>query len=153
MLLHIITASNRQPEWVETAFSSYAKRFSGPLQMKCTQVRLARNLPVERAREEEGRRLLQAAGRGALIVALEGTGRSWTTRQLAEKLDEWIGNGVNPCFLIGGPDGHTAATLAAADVCWSLSPLTLPHSLARIIAAEALYRAASLLAGHPYHRD
>jgi len=153
MLLHIIAASSRQPPWVEAAFETYARRFSPPLRMKFTQVRLARDRGAERGKDEEGQRLINAAGRGATLVALDENGNSWTTRQLAAKLQEWIGSGVNPCFLIGGPDGHSAATLAAAQVAWSLSPLTLPHSLARILAAEALYRAASLLAGHPYHRD
>ena len=153
MLLHIIAASNRQPQWVETAFATYAKRFRAPLNVKYTQLRLVRSPDVEHAKAEEGRRLLHAAGRGAYIVALHQTGERWTTGQLADKLDQWAADAVNPCFLIGGPDGHSAATQAAAAVLWSLSPLTLPHSLARVIVAEALYRAASLRAGHPYHRD
>lgn len=153
MQLHIIAASNRQPAWADEAFASFAKRFAGPVRLRYTQVRLSRDALLERRREVEGERLLAAAGRSDLIVALDERGKSFTTRQLASAFERWRSESAHPCFLIGGPDGLPGAVLAAAQLRWSLSPLTLPHALARVVAAEALYRASSLLAGHPYHRD
>lgn len=153
MLLHIIAAANRQPAWADQAFAEYAKRLTGPLRLKSTTVRLAGQADVERAKTLEGERLLKAAGNGSRLIALEESGEAWSTRQLAAQLEIWMRDAANPCFLIGGPDGHAAPLRARADVLWSLSPLTLPHALVRVVAAEALYRAASVLAGHPYHRE
>lgn len=153
MQLNIIAASNRQPQWVEAAYADFAKRFSGPVRLQYTQVRLSRDAVAQRRKAAEGERLLAAAGRSGYIVALHETGRSWTTRQLAVEFDRWMSESLNPCFLIGGPDGLAADVLAAANVLWSLSPLTLPHGLARVVATEALYRASSLRSGHPYHRE
>jgi 23S rRNA (pseudouridine1915-N3)-methyltransferase len=153
MQLTIIAASSRQPEWVETAFTAYAKRFSGALRLQYTQVRLAKNPAAGRRRAEEGEKLLAAVPRSALLVALDEAGQSWSTRRLAALLEGWIAEAARPCFVIGGPDGLDPAVLEAARLRWSLSALTLPHALARIIVAESLYRASSLLSGHPYHRE
>jgi 23S rRNA (pseudouridine1915-N3)-methyltransferase len=151
--ISLIAASNRQPEWVEAAFADYAKRFSGPVRLQYTQIRLAKQPTPEKRKADEAERLLAAAPAGALLIALDETGRSWTTRDLADRLSDWMREGLRPCFLIGGPDGHGEGVFAAADIRLSLSALTLPHALARIIVAEALYRATSVLSGHPYHRD
>lgn len=153
MQLHIVAASNRQPDWVNAAFAAYAKRFRGPLRLQYTQVRLARNPAAQRRKAEEGQKLLAAVPPGARIVALDETGANWSTRQLAAMLQGWIQDAANPCFVIGGPDGLADAVLAAAHERWSLSALTLPHALARILVAESLYRAFSVLSGHPYHRE
>ncbi len=153
MQLTIVAASSRQPEWVETAFESYSKRFAGPLRLQYTQVRLARLRTAAQRKAEEGQRLLAAAPRDAFVIALDETGQSWTTRRLADLLETWIAEAVRPTFLIGGPDGLDPGVLESARARWSLSALTLPHALARVIVAEALYRASSVLAGHPYHRD
>ncbi len=152
MQLHIIAASNRQPEWAQAAFADFAKRFVNPVRLKYTQVRLSRDAALERRKTTEGERLLAAAGRPAVIIALHEAGRCWTTAQLAREFDRWISDSIDPCFLIGGPDGLSDDVLAAATLQWSLSRLTLPHALARVVLVEALYRASSLLAGHPYHR-
>ena len=153
MQLSIIAASNRQPKWVETAFDDYAKRFSGPLRLQYRQIRLAKHPNAEQRKADEAERALAAAPAGALLVALDEHGTSQTTRGLAGLLSDWMREGLRPCFLIGGPDGHGQAVLEAAALRWSLSALTLPHGLVRIIVAESLYRAASVLSGHPYHRD
>jgi 23S rRNA (pseudouridine1915-N3)-methyltransferase len=153
MQLHIIAASNRQPEWADAAFASFAKRFSGPLRLRYTQVRLSRDALADRRKAVEGERLLAATGRAGLIVALDEKGQCWSTRQLADEFGRWMSDASEISFLIGGPDGLCADVLDAARVRWSLSRLTLPHALARVLATEALYRASSLLAGHPYHRD
>ena len=153
MQVKIISASNRQPRWVEDGFDDYSKRFSGPVRLQYTQIRLAKHPDAERRKSDEAERLLAAAPAGALLIALDENGRSWTTRELAAQLGDWMREGLRPCFLIGGPDGHGQAVLEAASRRWSLSGLTLPHGLVRIIVAESLYRAASILSGHPYHRD
>jgi 23S rRNA (pseudouridine1915-N3)-methyltransferase len=153
MQISIIAASNRQPRWVEEGFDDYAKRFSGPLRLQYRQIRLAKHPDAEKRKADEAERLLGAAPPGALLVALDENGRRWTTRDLAGRLGDWMREGLRPCFLIGGPDGHGQAVLEASGLRLRLSDLTLPHGLVRIIVAESLYRAASVLSGHPYHRE
>src|SRR5579885_1493093 len=100
----------------------------------------------------EGERMLAALPKAAHVVALDAAGAAWRSEELAARLQRWRLLGKDLAFLIGGPDGLAPAVLARADERWSLGPLTLPHPLVRILVAEQLYRAASLLAGHPYHR-
>ena len=107
---------------------------------------------AEVARREEGLRLLAALPKGAQLVALDERGTAWSTAQLARELAGWLGEGRDLALLIGGPEGLDEACRARADRLWSLSPLTFPHPLVRVILAEQLYRAWSLLGGHPYHR-
>jgi 23S rRNA (pseudouridine1915-N3)-methyltransferase len=105
-----------------------------------------------RATADEGARVLLALPKQATVVALDGGGRTWSSEQLAQRLEHWRGQGRDLALLIGGPEGHAPDVLARADESWSLGPLTLPHMLVRLVAAEQLYRAAALLANHPYHR-
>jgi len=152
----LIAAANRQPAWVEEGYAEYAKRLRGRNTLELKVVALAprtKATPATRAVEDEGERLLKAVPPGAHVVALDEGGKLFTTAELAERLEVWERGGAPVAFLIGGPDGLSPACFARAAETWSLSPLTLPHGLVRIVAAEALYRAASLLAGHPYHRD
>ena len=97
-------------------------------------------------------RILAAVPKGATVVALEVGGRSWSTAQLARQLGDWMGRGQDLALLVGGPDGLGEAARQAAGQHWSLSPLTLPHPLVRVVLAEQLYRAWSILRNHPYHR-
>jgi 23S rRNA (pseudouridine1915-N3)-methyltransferase len=108
---------------------------------------------VVRLVEREGEAMLKRVAKGARIVALDEHGKSYTTRALARMLEDWLGDGRNVSLLIGGPDGLSRACKDAAKTHWSLSPLTLPHGLARILVAEQLYRAWTVVQGHPYHRD
>lgn len=153
MKLSIIAASNRQPEWVEQGFEHYARRFSGAQRLQYKQVRLSGQRDPERRLADEGSKLLASVPHGADIVVLDPGGESWSTRRLAALLEGWMADGTQPCFVIGGPDGLAPAVFAAARHRWSLSALTLPHALARIVVAESLYRAFSVLSGHPYHRE
>jgi 23S rRNA (pseudouridine1915-N3)-methyltransferase len=153
--LSLLTASNRQPDWVDDGAADYAKRLRGRCTLEIKTVPLARrtsSTPIERAIADEGERLLGAVPAGAHVVALDERGKPWSTKDLAAKLDGWMRVGAPVFFLLGGPDGLSPACIARASDRWSLSPLTLPHGLAKIIAAEALYRAWSLLEHHPYHR-
>lgn len=153
--LSLITASNRQPEWVDDGADDYAKRLRGRCTLEIKTIPLARrtaSTAVDRAIADEGERMLALLPAGAHVVALLEAGKPWSTKDLAAKLDGWMQRGAPVAFLVGGPDGLSPACVARANERWSLSSLTLPHGLVRVIAAEALYRAWSLLENHPYHR-
>ena len=153
--LELISASNRQPGWVDEGAEDYAKRLRGRCTLEIKTVPLARRtaaVPVERAIQDEGTRMLAAVPAGAHVVALLETGKPWSTQELASKLEGWMQRGAPVYLLVGGPDGLSPACTGRANERWSLSNLTLPHGLVRVIAAEALYRAWSLLENHPYHR-
>jgi 23S rRNA (pseudouridine1915-N3)-methyltransferase len=154
MLLHLVAAGTRMPAWVNAGYRQYAERLQGAdYRMALTEIALGRRAgdDVARAVATEGERMLAAAG-PAHIVALQVYGESWSTARLARWLDERARDGDPLAFCIGGPDGLAAAIDARARLRWSLSPLTLPHGLARVVAAEALYRAVTLIKGLPYHR-
>jgi len=107
---------------------------------------------VERAVSEEGKRMLAALGPRQCVIALDVDGRSWSTVQLAGKLASWLADGRDVSLLVGGPDGLADACLERAEQRWSLSALTLPHPLVRVLLAEQLYRAWTVITNHPYHR-
>jgi 23S rRNA (pseudouridine1915-N3)-methyltransferase len=153
--LALIAASNRQPDWVDAGADDYAGRLRGRCTLEIKTVPLAKrtaSTAVERAVGDEGERMLAQVPAGAHIVALTETGKPWSTKDLAAKLEAWMLRGAPVCLLVGGPDGLSPACIARATERWSLSNLTLPHGLVRIVVAEALYRAWSLLENHPYHR-
>ena len=153
--LELIAASNRQPGWVDAGYAEYADRLRGPCTLELKVLPLARrtaSMPPERALADEGERMARAIPAGAHVVALAEAGKPLSTQELAAKLERWSERGAPVALLLGGPDGIGPEALALAAERWSLSPLTLPHGLARIVAAEALYRAWSLLQNHPYHR-
>ena len=155
MKIAVISASSKQPDWIRAGFEDYAKRFGGRVSLSLTEVPLpkrTRTAVVSRLIDTEGERMLAAIPAGARIVALDERGTSLSTVDLAGRLQGWVDIGAPVALLIGGPDGLAPACLARADERWSLSPLTLPHGLVRVIVAEALYRAWSVLQGHPYHR-
>ena len=156
MRLMLLAASNRQPAWVIDGFNDYAKRLRGGMRLDVEEIPLARrssSTPAGRATEAEGARMLATIPNGAHVVALAEDGTMWSTRQLVARFRDWVTAGRPVYLLIGGPDGLSASCLARADEQWSLSRLTLPHGLARIAVAEALYRAWSVLERHPYHRE
>ena len=156
MRIRLICASNKQPRWVNDGYEHYARRLDQSCALDLVEVPLARrsgSMPVERAVEDESRRMLRHVPDGAHVVALECDGRAWSTEQLASRLEDWRMAGLPVCLLVGGPDGLGPACTERAVERWSLSGLTLPHGLVRVVVAEALYRADSLLRGHPYHRS
>jgi 23S rRNA (pseudouridine1915-N3)-methyltransferase len=155
MRIVLLAAANRQPAWVDEGYREYARRLRGGLRLELIEVPLARRSArgsSARAVAAEGERMLAQVPRDAQLVALAESGRLWRTRELAGRLASWISLGHPVCLAIGGPDGLAPACLERAREQWSLSPLTLPHGLARILVAEALYRAWSVLENHPYHR-
>lgn len=155
MQIHLICIGSRMPAWVDQGFADYARRLPSECGLRLIELALGQRSkePVNpRALDEEGRRMLAAIPRGAWVVALDERGRLWNTLELGRQLESWLGSGRDTVLLVGGPDGLAPACRQRADTSWSLSALTLPHGLVRILVAEQLYRAWSLLRGHPYHR-
>jgi len=155
MRIRMLAVGTRRPRWEEEGFHQYARRLGAGWTLELREIAVARrsrSVPVERARAREGERLLAGVPRGARIIALDVRGQSWSSEELARRFGGWLGDGRDVALLIGGPDGLAPECLASAEQRWSLSALTLPHGLARIVVAEQIYRAWSLLNRHPYHR-
>jgi len=155
MKIRIIAVGSRMPGWVRQAFDDYTARL-GP----ATRITLSEIDPgvrtggsTQKAIGAEARRLLAALREREFVIVLDERGIQMSTRELAKWLDERRREGLDLAFLIGGPDGHAPEVLARGDLRWSLSRLTLPHALVRVVLAEQLYRAHALLKNHPYHRD
>lgn len=154
MRMRLIAAGTRLPDWVNAGFEDYASRLRGDYRLELTEIELGRRGEGDprRAVASEGERMLAAAGSRTAIVALQVGGRRLSTEQLVEWLRDRARLGEPLAFCIGGPDGMAPPVDERACLRWSLSPLTLPHGLARIVVAEALYRAVSVIRGQPYHR-
>ncbi len=155
MKCRLIAAGTRLPDWVNSGFREYQKRLRTPLVLELHEIAVATRRagePPTRAVMHEGADMLAVLGRDDYVVALEITGKTMSTEQLSAWLAERMRDGRSLALLIGGPDGLSPPCRERADQSWSLSPLTLPHALVRVVVAEQLYRAMSLLAGHPYHR-
>jgi 23S rRNA (pseudouridine1915-N3)-methyltransferase len=143
------------PAWVEAGYHEYARRMPPECALHLTEVEplhRGKTGTADLARADESARLLKAVPKGTGVVALDARGETWSTEDLARYLEGWLGSGRDQALLVGGPDGLDRTCLARADRCWSLSRLTFPHPLVRVILAEQIYRAWTLLKGHPYHR-
>lgn len=155
MKAKLIAVGERAPAWVAQGFAEYQKRLSYWLPFELFEIEpglRGKGRDAVRATQDEGGRVLAALPKNAHVVALDGRGKAYSSEQLAQRLEHWRGSGRDLALLIGGPEGHAEEVLARADETWSLGPLTLPHMLVRLLVAEQVYRAAALLANHPYHR-
>jgi len=153
MRARIVAVGERMPSWVADGFAEYRKRLGRELPLELIEIRPpVRGRDLKRAVAEEGEALLAAVPRDARVIALDGRGSAWSSERLAQHLQQWRMDGRDLALLIGGAEGHADAVLHRADQRWSLGPLTLPHMLVRLVVAEQLYRAAMIVAGHPYHR-
>ncbi len=156
MKLWVVAVGQRQPAWADAAWADFAKRFPPEMKLELKALKAeprggGRTAAQCMAAEEQ--RIEAACPRGARRIALDERGTRLTTAQLAERLQAWRGEGRDAVLLIGGPDGLDPALRAGADEALRLSDLTLPHAFARVMLAEALYRAWTLSVGHPYHRE
>jgi 23S rRNA (pseudouridine1915-N3)-methyltransferase len=153
--VRLITVSHRQPRWVQEGCAEYEKRLPRGWQFQVVELKpAARTSGADPAkvRREEALRIRQALPKGALLVALDERGRAWSTEQLAARVEQWQQLGRDLALVIGGADGLDPGLREAADHCLSLSPMVMPHGLARVVVLEQLYRASTVIAGHPYHK-
>ncbi|MBL4796184.1 MAG: 23S rRNA (pseudouridine(1915)-N(3))-methyltransferase RlmH [Oleispira sp.] len=155
MKLRLLAVGQKMPSWVEQGYKEYAKRL--PADCKLELVELAsghrgKSTSVTKVKQQEGEMLLKAIKPQEWVVALDVKGKPWSTEQLSEQLAGWRMDGKDICLLIGGPNGMSDEVMARANQRWSLSNLTLPHPLVRIVMAEQIYRAWTILQNHPYHK-
>jgi len=156
MKIQLIAVGTKMPDWVEKGYLEYARRFPKEMQLELLEInagKRGKNADIKRILKKEGELTLEAIPKGNKIVTLEVTGKSWTTEQLASEMNKWQHDGRNISLLIGGPEGLAPECIKLSEQRWSLSALTLPHPLVRIIVAESLYRAFTLTINHPYHRE
>lgn len=155
MNIYLLAVGNKMPDWVTKGYHEYAKRLTSDCQLKLIEIapgKRGKNADLVRIKKTEGEKILEAIPKGCLVVALEVTGKPWSTQELSRQMDHWLHGGQDVALLVGGPEGLSEACVARADVKWSLSPLTIPHPLVRVLLSEQLYRAYSILKNHPYHR-
>ncbi|MCC5852454.1 MAG: 23S rRNA (pseudouridine(1915)-N(3))-methyltransferase RlmH [Alkalimonas sp.] len=156
MKLLLIAVGSKMPAWVQTAYQEYARRFPRDLPLELIEIpaqKRGKNADIKRILQQEGEKMLAAVPKGARIVTLEVTGKAWDSPTLASQLSQWQLDGRDVCLLVGGPEGLAPECIAASEAKWSLSALTLPHPLVRVVLAESLYRAWSICTNHPYHRE
>lgn len=156
MRIKLIAVGTKMPTWVNDGYYEYAKRLStGDWQLELVEIpaiKRGKSADIARIKQKEGEALLAATRPQDHIIALDVKGRAISTESLSECCADWQRDGQSIALLVGGPDGLSKACLQTANQLWSLSPLTLPHPLVRVIVAEQFYRARSILQNHPYHR-
>ncbi|WP_341503387.1 23S rRNA (pseudouridine(1915)-N(3))-methyltransferase RlmH [Gallaecimonas sp. GXIMD4217] len=155
MRLKLIAVGTKMPAWVQDGFDEYQRRFPRDCALELVEIpagKRGKNADVARILDKEGQQML-AAAQGCRVVTLDIPGKPWDTHDLARELTRWQHDGRDVAILVGGPEGLSPECKRAAEQSWSLSRLTLPHPLVRIVMAEALYRAWSLNNNHPYHRE
>ncbi len=156
MRIHLIAVGQKMPDWVKKGYDEYVKRLPVSCSLKLVEIapgHRGKSADIKRAIEDESQKMLAAIPEGAIVVALDEKGKSWSTLTLAEQMREWMQAGRDVALLVGGPDGLSDACRQRAERIWSLSALTLPHPLVRVVLAEQIYRAWSVTQGHPYHRE
>lgn len=155
MHIRLLAVGDRQPSWVDSAFENYVQRLPRQWQFGLhivATVPRQRKSSTDTATAVEGKKLMAKIKAAERVVILDQGGREFSSPELAGALANWQADGRDLAFVIGGPDGLSQECMDRADFRWSLSKLTLPHGLARVLFAEQMYRAWSLTAGHPYHR-
>jgi len=156
MHLTLYAVGNKMPAWISQGFNEYSRRFPRDLSFNLIEIppgKRGKNADIPRILAKEGELMLAAIPKGNCIVTLEVEGKPHTTPQLAQQLERWQLDGRDVALLVGGPEGLAPACIQASEQKWSLSPLTLPHPLVRVLIAESLYRAWSINNNHPYHRE
>ncbi|MBK8453647.1 MAG: 23S rRNA (pseudouridine(1915)-N(3))-methyltransferase RlmH [Thiofilum sp.] len=155
MRIHLLAIGSKMPDWVNTATDEYIGRMPPHCRVITHEIaaeKRTKTADLKKIRELEGDKLLTAIPAGSLVIALDVLGKAWSTEQLAQNLNTWMVGGRDVALLVGGPEGLSQACIDRAEIRWSLSPLTFPHPLVRVMVAEQLFRAWSILSNHPYHR-
>jgi 23S rRNA (pseudouridine1915-N3)-methyltransferase len=153
--IRLLAVTHKLPRWLQEGYEDYAKRLPPAYALELVEISAQKrtaNADIKRIVTQEGERLLAMIKPDHYVIALDTKGKLWSTVELAQQLASWQQAGHPVNLLVGGPDGLSTSCLHKADHCWSLSPLTFPHTLVRLIVAEQLYRAYTLLQQHPYHR-
>lgn len=155
MQIHLITVGTKMPSWVQQGYDEYAKRLPRECELILKEIsagKRGKNSDTARIVKDEGERMLAAIPANSHLVTLDLGGKMWSTQELSQAMQRWQGNGQHVSLLIGGPEGLADSVKQRARESWCLSNLTFPHPLVRIIVAEQIYRAYSILQNHPYHR-
>ena len=155
MRIRLLAVGQKMPDWVTEGYQEYAKRLQDDVRLELVEIPAAkrtRNNEAEQWKRQEAEAIQAAIHPSDRVVALDVLGKPWSTENLRDRTAQWLQGGQNVALLVGGPDGLAPELLALASERWSLSPLTLPHPLVRIVLMEQIYRAWTLLKGHPYHR-
>lgn len=156
MKISILAVGTKMPRWVDEAFHDYAKRFGRDITLELKEIKPEKRgsgVTAEKGIAAEHQRLLAAIPPRATLVVLDEHGKNWTSVQLSQQMKKWLGDGCDLCFVIGGADGLATELKQKADTLLQLSALTLPHGMVRVLLAEQIYRAVSILNNHPYHRE
>jgi 23S rRNA (pseudouridine1915-N3)-methyltransferase len=156
MRLLLLSVGHKAPEWVNSGFMEYAKRMPREARIELVELKpepRASGKTPQQIMEAEAKRILAALPKGGRFIALDERGSSWSTRQLADRMGQWMEEGGDVAFVVGGADGLHETVKQSAHHLLSLSAMTLPHAMVRVLMAEQLYRAYSLLHNHPYHRE
>lgn len=155
MRLRLLAITHKAPSWIQQGYEEYAKRLPASCALELVEIpaeKRGTNADIKRLTDKEGEKMLAYIKPGNLVIALDVKGKSWSTEQLAQQLANWQEKGRDVDLLVGGPEGLAPACLQKAELSWSLSPLTFPHILVKLIVAEQIYRAWTILQNHPYHR-
>lgn len=156
MQIQLISIGHKMPGWVQIGYEEYAKRLPRDCELvlkEIAPVKRGKNSDIARITKDEGERMVAAIGKDTHVVTLDVPGKPWSTPELAKALNRWLESGQNIALLVGGPEGLADEARQLAGESWSLSNLTFPHPLVRVIIAEQIYRAWSILKNHPYHRE
>ena len=155
MKIRLLTITQKSPLWIQQGYEDFAKRLPPHCALELVEIpaeKRTANADLKRIMDREGEKMLAAMKPGHYVIAMDKSGKSWTSEQLSEKLSGWLQGGQHIDLLVGGPEGLAPACLARAQETWSLSALTFPHLIVRLIVAEQIYRAYSILQNSPYHR-
>ena len=154
MRIRLIAVGKRVPKWVNAGYEEFAKRMPRECRLELLEINPGDRSggDVERARLAEAERILAKLSERDQVIALDELGRQATSQGWAESFESWLHSGRDVAFIIGGPDGLDPRVLSRADATWALGAMTLPHALVRVVLAEQIYRAWTIVSGHPYHR-
>ncbi len=155
MLINLISVGTKMPAWVQQGYNEYAKRMPRECELVLREIapgKRGKNADIARIVQDEGQRMLAAIRPGMHIVTLDVKGKGWSTADLSKAMKRWLESGQHVALLVGGPEGLADSVRKSCHESWSLSAMTLPHPLVRIVVAEQIYRAWSILKNHPYHR-